>query len=391
MTPLTKSPIILTGKKMKFFKSILLSGSIPCSHQTPAVEDDPELDHECTSWLVMRDLTGNNTNILHKNRDAHARDITLYLSPVDSPRKWIASGNGGSTTMGLNASGLAGVMNSGEKCLNPPDIKEKKGTPAILQTILESCDTAAQGVAKLKELHSMGDYSHGDKGSTFFLLDCNEGYICEMTAKDITVQHYTSGYAVRANIWQNPGMQRFSRNSIKLYLDSSARAFIARSGLNEALDKQGKITLTDIFALSRHCQMPEESSEKRSVCFKKTNSSASLEIDRQYPDVLSTGYFTIGHPRHTIYVPVPVCAEKLHPAMVDLKWSSAAWQRFDKLGLEAPIPENRQAFEKESLARYGKAKEEARQLLIQGKRAEAVKLLNTAASDIWNSAADILL
>ena len=112
---------------MKFFKSVLLLGSTLFSHPTPAVEDDPELDHECTSWLVMRDLTGNNTNILHKNRDAHARDITLYLSPVDSPRKWIASGNGGSTTMGLNASGLAGVMNSGEKCLNPPDVKDKKG------------------------------------------------------------------------------------------------------------------------------------------------------------------------------------------------------------------------------------------------------------------------
>ena len=166
---------------------------------------------------------------------------------------------------------------------------------------------------------------------------------------------------------------------------------IAFSGLNAALDRHGKITLPDIFDLSRHWKMPEESPEKRSVCFKLTNSSSSLEIDRQYPGVLSCGYFTVGHPRHTIYVPIPVCAEKLHPALSDLTWSKAAWARFDSLGLSEPFPVKWQEFESSSFERFTRAKEEARKLLDSGKRDEAVKLLNMTAYAIWEEAAAILL
>ena len=77
--------------------------------------------------------------------------------------------------------------------------------------------------------------------------------------------------------------------------------------------------------------------------------------------------------------------------MSDLKWSAAAWQRFNKLGLAAPIPEKWLNFEKESVARYAEAKEKARKLLDLGKKNEAVKLLNTTAENIWKKAADILL
>jgi hypothetical protein len=42
------------------------------------------------------------------------------------------------------------------------------------------------------------------------------------------------------------------------------------------------------------------------------------------------------------------------------------------------------------MEKYFKAKEEARNLLDKGKRAEAVKLLNTAAETIWNEAAVLL-
>ena len=347
-------------------------------------------DHECTSWMVFHDLTKNNTNILHKNRDSVSKGVSLYMSDPGAARKWIASGNNGSTTMALNASGLAGVMNSGEKCIHPTSDKTKKGTPAILKEIISTCDTAAEAVEKLKQFINDKDYYHGEKGSIFFFLDKNEGYICELTAEVCLVQPYKNGYAVRANIWQNPQMMKYSRNDVRSYLNSSARAYIAYTHLNQALDKNGKIRLFDIFDMSRHCKMPDESSEKRSVCFKFTNSSASLEIDRQYPDVLSSGYFTIGHPRHTVYVPVPVCAGKLHPAMSDSSWSNQALKRFDSLGLEAPLPESWLKFEKESMEKYFKAKEEARNLLDKGKRAEAVKLLNTAAETIWNEAAVLL-
>jgi hypothetical protein len=136
--------------------------------------------------------------------------------------------------------------------------------------------------------------------------------------------------------------------------------------------------------------MPEESNEKRSVCFKNTCSTSSLEIDRQYPDVLSTGYFTLGHPRNTIYIPVPVCAEKILPSMGDYSWSNAAIKRFKELGFGAPIPAGWADFESKSMAEYTQAKEEARKMLDAGKRDEAVKLLNETAYKIWCGAEKLL-
>ncbi len=374
----------------KFWSIAAIFGTI-FSNQIFAMEDDPELDHECTSWMVFNDLTGNGTNILHKNRDDKSRDVAVYISPADSPRKWISIGTDIPTNMAMNSSGLAGVMNSGEKCINPPLDNSKKRTPAMMRVIMESCDTAAQAVEKLRELQNAGDYWHaGGSGSIFLFLDRNEGYICEMTAKDFTVSSYKAGIAVRSNIWQNPGMHKYSRSSVKSYLNCSARAYTAISGLNQIVDKNGKITVNDIFALSRNHKMPETSSEKISVCYIKTNSSATLEIDRQYPDVLSTGYFTLGNPRHTLYLPVPVCVEKVLPAMGDFSWSKATWQRFDKLGLDSPIPEKWLIFEKNSVKKYADAKAKARKLLDNGKRTEAVSLINSTASAIWQEAAEIL-
>ena len=36
--------------------------------------------HECTSWMVFNDLTKNDTFLLHKNRDAGARNILPLIS-----------------------------------------------------------------------------------------------------------------------------------------------------------------------------------------------------------------------------------------------------------------------------------------------------------------------
>ena len=359
--------------------------------------DDPALEHECTSWMVFSDLTENNTNILHKNRDSKYRNIAVYLSPANSPRKWVALGNNasanlaidGSANMVINSSGLAGVMNSGEKCIHQSGDASKKCTPAVMRAIIESCDTAAQAVEKLRELIKAGDYSHGDKGSIFFFCDTREGYVCEITAREVSAVRYDKGYTLRANIWLNPGMQQLSRNNHKAYLNSANRMYVTMSGLNTALDKNGKITVADIFAAARQHKIPEDIADKRSVCYKYTNSSATLEIDKQYPGVLSTAYIAIGHPLNTVYVPLPVCAEKLHPAMSDMSWSKATFDRLDKVGLQ-DIPAEWAEFERNSMKEYTAAKDKARKLLNSGKRADAIKVLNSAAGKIWEQAAGML-
>ena len=69
-------------------------------------------------------------------------------------------------------------------------------------------------------------------------MDTKEGYVCEMTAKFVSPVRYDNGYAVRANIWYNPGMAQRTENNIKSYINSSVRAFVALTSLNEALRKK---------------------------------------------------------------------------------------------------------------------------------------------------------
>ena len=242
----------------------------------------------------------------------------------------------------------------------------------------------------MQQLIKDGDYSHGSRGSVFMFMDSKEGYVCEITAKVCNAQHFDRGYTVMASVWHNPGMYQYSREEADIYLKASSRAYIAILGLNRMLDEYGKITLQGILAHSRHHIPPEKSPFTRSICGKTTNSAASIEIDREYPDVLSTMYAAIGHPRHTVYVPIPIVAENIPVTMQNRKWSMKSFKRLDDLKLDAPIPEEWTKFEKDSMTRYTAAKAEARKLLNSGKRNEAIALLNLAAQKIWQDA-EILL
>ena len=343
-------------------------------------------DHECTSWMVFADLTGNGTHVLHKNRDSPARHIAVKQSAPGAPRRWIGLSNKESPCMGMNEKGLAGAMNSGETCVDPPDNPAGKSTPQILQTVLENCDTAAEAVKKLRQLIRAGDYSHGKRGSIFFFLDPREGYICETTAKVCTVQRYREGYAFRANVWRNPGMAQLSRNTPMEYLDSCGRESVVRAALNGALERKQRIGLADILALAREDKPEKDSPLERSIFSKTTNSAATLVIHREFPTVLSTMYALVGQPRHTLYLPIPLCAETLDCRLTEPVWSDAARARFETLGLHSEIPAEWIAFEKKSMADYEKASAKALELLRKGDEAQAVRTLTSAAGKIWREA-----
>lgn len=378
----------------KFLVCTLMATCMICG----ASEAESEIfSHECTSWLVFHDLTQNNTHILHKNRDAKYRNLMPVKSPASSARKWIGLGDGHaeypgreSVCMGMNASGLAAVVNSGEASVEHSDPKAKMGTPAILRAVLSACDTAAQAVEKLQTIIRERRYSHGKKGSIFFFMDTREAYIAEVTADRCSLMRYDHGYAFRANIWHNPDMASVADNTGEMWLNSCNREFMVMRDLNRAYRTRGKITTDDILEMSRDAETPEKSPIRRTLCSKSTNSASTLEIDLAYPEVLSTGYFLIGPPRHTICVPVPVCVKKFHPAMTDLRWSSAAWASFDKNGFGAEVPAAWKDFEASSLAEYKKAQTEAEKLLKDGQRDAAVKLLNDTAFAIWEKAAVLI-
>ena len=354
-----------------------------------------DIKHECTSWLVFSDLTRNNTNILHKNRDSPKRNIAVLLNAENARYKWVGLGcadegrTSGSPTMGINEAGLASVMNSGEKCIDNGASQQAKRTPEILEAILDSCGNADEALELLGQFVKNNDYFHEEHGSIFFFMDKDSAYIAEMSAHFISPQRYDHGYALRANIWHNQDMAAYADNNAASFLDSANREFIVIKALNDAIRKRGNVTVEDCLDISRISQY-EVSPFERQLCYKTTNSTSTLELDREYPGLLSTAYVLIGPPRHTICVPIPICTREIHPKMLSQAWCQAAWKRFDDLGFGAEIPQAWLEFENYAFAEYREAQGKARTLMKEGRRHDAEILLQNTAKDIWDGASELL-
>ena len=358
-------------------------------------ETRQEPPHECTSWLAFSDITKNNTNLLHKNRDSKVRVIMVVLSPESSKYKWVGLGGAdagmtdGWPCMGVNEAGLAAAMNSGEKCTDNSGDQPGKTTPVILKEILSNCSTIDEALERLNAIAKNNEYSHKDAGSIFFFMDKDAAYIVEMTAHFITTQRFDHGYAYRANIWHNPGMAAYACSTVKSFLGSANREYEVRTAMNNALKDKGKITVEDCLEMSRMYQMDDTPLESR-VCSKYTNSSCTLEIDREFPAQLSTAYVLIGPPRNTICVPVPICACSVHPKMLSQEWTNATWKRFDEKGNEVEIPTEWLEYENQFMAEYRAAKDKARTLIKANQVKEAEALLQDTAMKIWDGAASLL-
>ena len=351
----------------------LLSAGMPLG-------EDHELDHECTSWMLFPDVTGGH-RFLHKNRDATPRGIIISRWSDPAKFKWIGLGSAGSPNMGISEKGLAIVMNSGEATFeNEPTAEDRMGTPAIARHLLENTATAEDAVNEFQKIIEARKYTHQQKGSIFFIMDTKEGYIVECTAHHAISSRATEGLHVRANIWHNPGMAKYTRNSCKATMNSASREFQATTSLNQAIDDHGKVTLEDIRRTSRLLGDVEAIGNERGVCFKNTNSVATLEVDSEFPDVLSTAYVTIGPPRHTMYLPVPVCIEDIPADILDASWSNAAFERLDKKGLEFD-PSVWEPTEKQVMAAFAEAADKARAELRAGERDKAVARMRKAFLD----------
>ena len=336
-----------------------------------------EVRHECTSWMLFPKLTGGRM-LLHKNRDADQRGITLYKSPLGDTNSWIALGDSGMTNMVVNGHGLATAMNSGELTdENEPPENGRLKTPEIARELVESCENAVQAVARYKKIIAERRYTHNDRGSIFFIMDTKAGYVVESTARHVFPAKVTGGIAIRANIWHNFGISRYSKDTYTHALNSSSRELQVRIGLNEALAQNGRITLQDIWRTSRLRGDEKLIGSRSGICNKKTNSAATLAPDAEFPDVLSSIYVAIGPPACTVFLPVPICLSEIPDDISDGSWSSAAFARHDSFGLDFDdsiwLP-----FESKMSALFDDALHGARLLLRKGERAQAIELLNNA-------------
>ena len=337
---------------------------------------DNSLDHECTSWLLFPELTGG-PMILHKNRDSGKKDIRLIKSDGDAKIKWLGLGDE-NPCMGFNEKGVACVMNSGETTPEfAPAEEGRLTTPEILVQILGNTKNAKEALKMLTGFIENGQYTHKERGSIFFIMDTKGGYIAELTAKRVMPVVVTGNMTIRANIWHNPGMAQFSRSGIKSTMNSQSREFQAAKGLNEALEKKGVIELEDIWRTSRMRGTMESVMTEHGLCNKTTNSAATIAIDKDFPNMLSTMYVAIGPVGHTMYIPAPICLKEIPQDIADRSWSKAAFARRDASGLafdsDVWLPH-----EKAVMAIYRPALAKAKEVMRNRRRREAQDILNDA-------------
>ena len=334
------------------------------------------LDHECTSWMLFPELTGG-PMILHKNRDSGKKDIRLIKSDGDAKIKWLGLGDE-NPCMGFNEKGVACVMNSGETTPEfAPAEEGRLTTPEILVQILGNTKNAKEALKMLTDFIENGQYTHKERGSIFFIMDTKGGYIAELTAKRVMPVVVTGNMTIRANIWHNPGMAQFSRSGIKSTMNSQSREFQAAKGLNEALEKKGVIELEDIWRTSRMRGTMESVMTEHGLCNKTTNSAATIAIDKDFPNMLSTMYVAIGPVGHTMYIPAPICLKEIPQDIADRSWSKAAFARRDASGLafdsDVWLPH-----EKAVMAIYRPALAKAKKAMQNRRRKDAQDILNDA-------------
>ncbi len=332
---------------------------------------EPE-PHECTSWIVMPDLTQNKNILIHKNRDSKATKHAPAWVKKPGKIGWF-----GTCSLlfpfpvaGINEKGLAVMMNNADAY----DGWNNSGlsTPMIARIILENCGTCQEAADLLDKIIAEKAYYHGKTGSIFLFAEAEIGGIYELSATRSVYLPFSFGYAIRANTWELPGMVALSKKTAKQMAGDDFREYQVRDALMAAI-KRGGVEAEDCFAASRlrgdnlakHC-FP--------VCWNNSTAFATCEIDREFPE-LHTLYLASGPSRNTIAIPIPLGAYALPSKMFSGEWTALAQEFKRKAGIDHDKLPEIEKIEKELCADYHVAREKARLLLREGEKTATRDLL----------------
>lgn len=251
--------------------------------------------------------------------------------------------------------------------------KVNVGCTFILRYIAERCADLQEAAAVLKKFHDTGLVR---SGSLYLLADLNSGMILEGTAVRYASAVLKSGFEVRANNHLLPGMRMISGRSKKSFLNGESRRFDASEFLRKTLVSKGSISPADLMKLARLRDPEQEKAGFRQVCMKNTLASTMFVPDRMYPRYLSATFVSLGPTRHTVFLPVPMGVSAVPESLTNGEWGKKALALAKKLPLEhSKIPEF-EKLEDKFITEFFDVREKARLLLLAGKHAEAVKLLD---------------
>lgn len=342
----------------------------------PAVERT--VPHECTSWVVMPDLTGGKSLYLHKNRDSSSKYLIAQQRAVKGKHSWIGMGNYGllGTNMGINDCAVTVAMNSGDRSTGICDAGI--GTVTIARILLEESKTALDAVRLLEKMIAEKVYTHGKSGSIWFIADKESAFVVEHDAEHFAAKQVFSGMAIRANSWDFPEMLPYSLAKPNDIVGNNRREYAVRDLFFRQYNAVEKGVTPEMNAeASRIRELPEDK-KCYPLCGVATNSAATFVIDQEFPQELSYAVFALGCPNYTLYLPIPLLLDNFPMELLDGTNPNAAMARWDA---KKPLMSDDavKAFEAKLNSRHRKAVSEARKIMRKNRnKKQAAEVLNKA-------------
>lgn len=348
----------------------------------------------CTSWIIPPGKTASGGMIVHKSRDSYKRPLSAGFLRQDGKFRWLRVGlERDQAAYAMNECGVVLISNQGDEvrhCVDPthrqaPKREDGQWVTAcwIWQQLASECATAREAVDRLRRIVALGQYF--GNGDIAMIADPKQAFVLEYsTGGRLQVHEVKADYCVYANGWKLPGMESESVRKVSLSPNDQIREAVVRKYFHAVRAAGGKLGAPECFAASRLADVPTRPVKRgRGPYIRKYDDQkvyslggVTFEPDAEFPAELSSACIALGSQRHTVYLPVPMCAAKLPAPMENGEWGEWAFRMRELVGDDNPHQGELDAFEKKAYAEFSAARERARKLLRSGRRAEAVKMLN---------------
>lgn len=340
----------------------------------------------CTSWVITPGSSESGRMILHKCRDNRHTKLDADMVTPKKGFRVMRIGADGRTLFGLNEKGVAYTSNNG----NP--LVKRKGKAAHpedvgAQRILHECATAEEAVERVRKYYL--ENRGRNPGGIYYVVDPAHAFM--MDVGDGYVEHFgfTSGVSVVANSMHLPGIEEVTTQALRRIRVQRAREANTRAAL-AARKVDGKYTLRGTRETSR--LSADTSIMEKILPFRDGSISAvTFEIDPEFPAELSCAYIALGPQRHSVYLPTPMALGQFPEKIRSGEWGDRSVRIFKVLGFgDYDGLNDIERLEDTIIAEFTATREAARKLLREGKRDEAVKLLNDTYARHYRQADKLL-
>ena len=348
-----------------------------------------------TEWIITPKYSASGRMMLHANRGQTAAKLPPAWMSYDPAKKgaygFLRIGNkGGLCFAGINEKGLAAAYTTGDPSddRRPPRDKRNWSGHAAVVISLRLSATVDQARARL---HKAFKNKLVSESMVVFLADPRKAVVIECSPLHYASWDLADSYCVYSHMWKLPGMDDGSLRSTASVDVCTQREWGIREGLRRIRNaNDGRIPVAGSIAVSRLNVNDLNTEEYRKQRGKppvfqapyqrNAQDSYLFELDAEYPEFLSRVYIAFGPARHTAYLPLALPALKdLPKEILDPEYFGGAMARRNAADPAAPVDERISKFEKKLYGEFEERCDEARLLLMRGKRSEAEKLLNELA------------